>query len=149
VFGHILAVNVERSYAKIILILQDLSVMIVQDFQNPQEVLRFPLYEVQRRYPRMRQRKDDPMPLITVKYLMAFSQVTGKQSESFSVNEGDTISDLLDSLYNRYGRKFKKLVEQDFENRSVMFVVNGESKEKTTVLKGDDEVLISYPVGGG
>jgi MoaD family protein len=89
------------------------------------------------------------MPLITVKYLMAFSQVTGKQSESFSVDEGDTISDLLDSLYNRFGRKFKKLVEQDFENRSVMFVVNGESKEKSYKLDEGDEVLISYPVGGG
>jgi MoaD family protein len=97
----------------------------------------------------MRLRKDDPMPQVTVKYLMAFSQVTGKQKESFSISDEDTISDLLDSLYNRYGRKFKKLVEQDFENRSVLFVVNGESREKSHKLMEGDEVLISYPVGGG
>lgn len=127
----------------------DLFAMIVRVFLHPLEVLHFPLSERRRKSPEMKPKKVDFMPQVTVKYLMAFSQVTGKQSESFSINKGDTISDLLNSLYNRYGRKFKKLVEQDFENRSVMFVVNGESKEKSTVLKGDDEVLISYPVGGG
>ncbi len=89
------------------------------------------------------------MPQVTVKYLMAFSQVTGKQKESFYINEGETISDLLKSLYNRYGRKFKKLVEQDFENRSVLFVVNGESREISHTLVEGDEIMISYPVGGG
>jgi MoaD family protein len=89
------------------------------------------------------------MPQVTVKYLMAFSQVTGKQKEAFSIGEGETISDLLNSLYNRYGRKFKKLVEQDFENRSVLFVVNGESKEVSHTLAEGDEIMISYPVGGG
>jgi MoaD family protein len=89
------------------------------------------------------------MPQITVKYLMTFSQITGKQKERLSLSEGDTISDLLDTLYKRYGRKFRKLVEHDFENRSVMFVVNGESGERSTQLKDGDEVLISYPVGGG
>jgi MoaD family protein len=89
------------------------------------------------------------MVQITVKYLMAFSQITGKQKESLSLSKGNTISDLLDALYNRYGRKFKKMVEQDFENRSVMFVVNGEAGEKSTMLNDGDEVLISYPVGGG
>jgi MoaD family protein len=89
------------------------------------------------------------MPNVTVKYLMAFSQVTGKQKESFPIGDGDTISDLLVSLYNRYGRKFKKLVEQDFENRSVLFVVNGESRERSHALAEGDEVMISYPVGGG
>ena len=127
----------------------DLFAMNVRVFLHPLEVLHFRLSERHRKSPEMKPKKVDFMPQVTVKYLMAFSQVTGKQSESFSINKGDTISDLLNSLYNRYGRKFKKLVEQDFENRSVMFVVNGESKEKSTVLKGDDEVLISYPVGGG
>jgi MoaD family protein len=127
----------------------DLSVTIVRDFLYPQEALHFPLYERQRKNPRTKLKKVDLMPNVTVKYLMAFSQVTGKQKESFSIGEGGTISDLLDSLYNRYGRKFKKLVEQDFENRSVLFVVNGESREKSHTLREGDEVLISYPVGGG
>jgi MoaD family protein len=94
-------------------------------------------------------RKDDYMPHVTVKYLMTFSQVTGKQSERMEIEKDATIKDLLDSLYNRYGRKFRKLVEQDFENRSVIFAVNGESKDFNSLLNEGDEVLISYPVGGG
>ncbi|UCG70356.1 MAG: MoaD family protein [Thermoplasmata archaeon] len=94
-------------------------------------------------------KKDDDMPQVKVKYLMVFSQVTGKMEENVAIDEGNTIEDLLKVLYNRYGRKFKKLIEQDLENRSVIFVVNGESKESTTPLMDGDEILISYPVGGG
>jgi MoaD family protein len=86
---------------------------------------------------------------ITVKYLMAFSQVTGKKSESLTVEEGVTIEQLLKLLYSRYGRKLKKLVETDLDNRSVIFVVNGEERDISTTLNNGDEVLISYPVGGG
>ena len=89
------------------------------------------------------------MPQVKVKYLMVFSQVAGKKEEKLAIDENGTIEDLLKILYNRYGRKFKKLIEQDFENRSVLFVVNGESKDVSTKLQDKDEVLISYPVGGG
>ena len=94
-------------------------------------------------------KKDDDMTQVKVKYLMVFSQVTGKMEENVLIHEGGTIEDLLKILYNRYGRKFKKLIEQDLENRSVIFVVNGESKEVKTPLMDGDEILISYPVGGG
>ena len=89
------------------------------------------------------------MANITVKYLMSFSQVTGKKKEQMAIDEGTTVGDLLDILYNRYGRKFKKLVTQDLENRSVIFAVNGESKDISSLLNDGDEVLISFPVGGG
>ncbi|UCF08548.1 MAG: MoaD/ThiS family protein [Thermoplasmata archaeon] len=89
------------------------------------------------------------MPQITVKYLMAFSQVAGKKNEKIQLQKDATLQDLLDHLYNRYGRKFKKLVRTDLENRSVLFVVNGEEKDISTILAEGDEVLISYPVGGG
>jgi len=89
------------------------------------------------------------MPSITVKYLMTFSQVTGKKKEKVEINKKATVNDLLLILYNRYGRKFKKLIEQDLENRSVLFVVNGETKDVSSILNDGDEVLISYPVGGG
>ena len=89
------------------------------------------------------------MPDVTVKYLMVFSQVTGKQKEKMTIDEGATVKDLLELLYIRYGRKFRKLVEADLENRSVIFAVNGESKELSSPLTDGDEVLISYPVGGG
>ena len=86
---------------------------------------------------------------VTVKYLMAFSQVTGKKSETLTIEEGLTVENLLQQLYSRYGRKLKKLVETDLDNRSVIFVVNGEEKDLFTTLKDGDEVLISYLVGGG
>jgi MoaD family protein len=89
------------------------------------------------------------MANITVKYLMVFSQVTGKKKELMAIDEGATVQELLEILYNRYGRKLKKLVTQDLENRSVLFVVNGESKDLSTHLTDGDEVLISFPVGGG
>ncbi len=89
------------------------------------------------------------MSQITVKYLMAFSQVTGKKSETMTIQEGVTIENLLQQLYSRYGRKLKKLIETDLDNRSVLFVVNGEEKDISSVLNEGDEVLISYPVGGG
>jgi MoaD family protein len=86
---------------------------------------------------------------VTVKYLMAFSQVTGKKSETLTIEDGLTVENLLQQLYVRYGRKLKKLVETDLDNRSVIFVVNGEEKDISTSLNQGDEVLISYPVGGG
>ncbi len=86
---------------------------------------------------------------VTVKYLMAFSQVTGKKSETLTIEDGLTVENLLQQLYLRYGRKLKKLVETDLDNRSVIFVVNGEEKDLSTSLNEGDEVLISYPVGGG
>ena len=89
------------------------------------------------------------MSQVTVKYLMAFSQVTGKKSETITIEEGVTIEHLMKQLYLRYGRKLKKLVETDLDNRSVIFVVNGEQKDIFSVLNEGDEVLISYPVGGG
>ena len=89
------------------------------------------------------------MVQITVKYLMAFSQVTGKKRETITIEEGVTIEKLLFQLYIRYGRKLKKLIETDLDNRSVLFVVNGEEKDISSVLNEGDEVLISYPVGGG
>ncbi len=89
------------------------------------------------------------MPHVTVKYLMTFSQVTGKKSETVAIDEGSTVKDVLEMLYHRYGRKFKKLILQDFEHRSVLFVVNGESKDVSTTLSDGDELLISFPVGGG
>ena len=89
------------------------------------------------------------MSQVTVKYLMAFSQVTGKKSEKVQLEKDATICHLLNQLYNKYGRKLKKLVETDLDNRSVIFVVNGEEQDLSTVLNDGDEVLISYPVGGG
>jgi MoaD family protein len=89
------------------------------------------------------------MPHITVKYLMVFSQITGKKSEKLQIQDNATVEDLLKNLYNKYGRKLKKAIEISYDHRSVVIAINGEVKERETTLEEGDEVLISYPVGGG
>ncbi|UCH88786.1 MAG: MoaD/ThiS family protein [Thermoplasmata archaeon] len=86
---------------------------------------------------------------IKVKYLMTFSQLTGRKSEEVELPEGSTVNDLVEQLIIKYGRKFKKALEKDIEHRSVLFMVNDSNGELSTVLHDNDEVLISYPVGGG
>ena len=86
---------------------------------------------------------------ITVKYLMTFSQLTGKKSEKVDLPEGTTIEKLLEHLIVKYGRTFRKALELDIDNRSVLYMANAVNGELSTVLNNNDEVLISYPVGGG
>jgi MoaD family protein len=140
---------VARWYAEIIMNLEGVFATNAQTCPLPGEAHPFPLSENHLMMLEKDLKKDDDMPQVKVKYLMIFSQVAGKMEENVTVQEGGTIEDLLKMLYSRYGRKFKKLIEHDFENRSVIFVVNGQSKEATTPLMDGDEVLISYPVGGG
>jgi MoaD family protein len=94
-------------------------------------------------------RVDVTVPQVNVKYLMTFSQVTRKRSETLTLSPGATLDDLISMLYGKYGRKFKKLVESSLGYRSVIIAINGEPKSRNTVLKDGDEILISYPVGGG
>ena len=87
--------------------------------------------------------------MITVRYLMAFSQITGTKSEQIELMEGNDITQLLEKLIIRHGRKFKKALEKEFDHRSVLYMVNEKTVEVSQKLNDGDEVLISYPVGGG
>lgn len=87
--------------------------------------------------------------IITVRYLMAFSQITGRKSEQVELLEGSTVAQLIEKLILKHGRKFKKALEKDIDHRSVLFMVNGAPGQLDTLLGNNDEVLISYPVGGG
>jgi molybdopterin converting factor small subunit len=60
-----------------------------------------------------------------------------------------TLQDLLKKLYAKYGREFKRALEEDLDYRSAVVTVNGKIIERTSVLKPGDEILISYPVAGG
>ena len=86
---------------------------------------------------------------ITVRYLMTFSQITGTKSEQVELEEGSEITRLLEKLTLRHGRKFKKALEKEFDHRSVLYMVNEKTVDVSTMLEDGDEVLISYPVGGG
>ena len=89
------------------------------------------------------------MTQVTVKYLMVFSQITNKRKEVIPISEGTTLQDLIDILYKKYGRKFKKAFGEDLGHMSALITINTEVKDKSYILKPDDEILISHIVGGG
>jgi MoaD family protein len=89
------------------------------------------------------------MMFVTVKYLMVFSQITQKRKEEIPISEGMTLLDLINVLYAKYGRKFKKVLGEDLGHRSALITVNSEVKKTSYVLNPGDEVLISHIAGGG
>jgi len=89
------------------------------------------------------------MTQVTIKYLMVFSQITNKRKEVIPINKGITLQDLIDVLYKKYGRKFKKTYGEDLGHMSALITINTEIKDKSYILKPDDEILISHIVGGG
>jgi len=89
------------------------------------------------------------MTSVTVKYLMVFSQITQKREEVIPISEGMTLQDLIDLLYAKYGRRFKKVLGEDLGHRSALITINSKVKEKSYILNPGDEILISHIVGGG
>jgi len=89
------------------------------------------------------------MTIVTVKYLMVFSQITQKRKEDITITEGMTLNDLINLLYKKYGRKFKKAFGEDLGHRSALITINSEVKEISYILKPGDEILISHIAGGG
>ncbi|MCX8205249.1 MAG: MoaD family protein [Candidatus Nezhaarchaeota archaeon] len=81
--------------------------------------------------------------LITVKYLTAFSILTGRREEKVRLREGARLKDLLGLLHQKYGEEIKKHVE------NAMILVNGKSAGLEDPLGHGDVVAISHPVGGG
>ena len=69
------------------------------------------------------------MTQVTVKYLMVFSQITQKRKEVISIHDGMTLQDLIEMLYVKYGRKFKKAIGEDLGHRSALITINSEIRE--------------------
>ncbi len=85
---------------------------------------------------------------VFVKFLGYFSQITGRREEKVTLEKGSTVEILLQFLLSKYGREFKDAISgQGF--REALIVVNGKKVEKDYVLGHGDEVIISYPIGGG
>lgn len=88
------------------------------------------------------------MPRVTVKFFGIFSELAKKRKEELEF-EGETLQDLIDFMSTKYGRKFRDRVQGRTEGPDVIFAVNGKISEKDVSLNDGDEILISYPVGGG
>ena len=80
---------------------------------------------------------------------MVFSQITQKRKEVIPISEGMTLQDLINVLYAKYGRRFKKTFGEDLGHRSAIITINSELKETSYILNPGDEILISRMVGGG
>ncbi|ADC66456.1 MoaD family protein [Ferroglobus placidus DSM 10642] len=86
--------------------------------------------------------------IVFVKYLGYFSQIIGKREEKVSLDKGATVEVLLQNLAKKYGRKFEEAVASR-AFRSAVILVNGEQADMKRKLNHGDNVVISFPMGGG
>ena len=85
---------------------------------------------------------------ITVKYLGTFSQLPGRRQETVELESGATIDVLALRLVQKYGRNLKDRLDND-ETRPVLFLVADRPADGDWVLSDGEEVLLTYPAGGG
>lgn len=85
---------------------------------------------------------------VTVKYLGTFSQLTGRKEERVELEEGATVDALITKLVLKYGRELRKRLE-DTTTRPVLFIVGDRPAGGDRPLSDGDEVLVTYPAGGG
>lgn len=88
------------------------------------------------------------MPRVTVKFYGTFSQLAKTRKEEMEF-EGETLEDLIEFMCSKYGRKFRDKVQGGVDGPEVLFAVNGKIGEKSVELNDGDEIVVSYPVGGG
>jgi MoaD family protein len=85
---------------------------------------------------------------IKVRYFAVFSQITGKRTENISLISGAKIRDLAKLLCKKYGREMAKHIRLD-DKSDVLFLISGKQAELDSKLSDGNEIIISYPVGGG
>ena len=95
------------------------------------------------------------MPTVSVEHYVVISEAGGVKKERIEI-EGSTLSDLIEELASRYGRKFKKLVVKRNTNAlqsGVIVSINGVDARSVGGLNakiGDDDVVTFLPpVAGG
>ena len=80
-----------------------------------------------------------------VKFFATLREITGKREE---IVKGDTVEDVLNTLYREYGEEFRK----ELRERS-MILINGRNIEHLEGLKTkiseEDTISIFPPAGGG
>ena len=90
------------------------------------------------------------MSTVTVTYLTPLLEVTGKRKDNVPIEDGLMLRDVLNTLTEQYGSKFKKLVSG--ENPYIVFMVNGRTIHEhglETKIKDGDSILMGILVGGG
>jgi len=88
------------------------------------------------------------VPTVQVRYLAGFSTLAGRRSERLRTRPGQTLGELLTRLGRRHGRAFARALAST-EGREVMFLLNDRVVGTDAVLRHNDRLIISRPMGGG
>ncbi len=88
------------------------------------------------------------MPRVTVKFFGVFSKLAKTRKDELEF-EGETLDELVEFMCSKYGRKFRDRIEGSIDGPEVLFAVSGKIGDKNVVLNDGDEIIVSYPVGGG
>jgi MoaD family protein len=93
---------------------------------------------------------------VNLVYLTAFQEITGKREEKIEVGEGSKLKDLLESLSQRYGKKFGETL---FDPKGKVhdynhITLNGQlahllDENFEIKLSDGDRVVIAHAVSGG
>ncbi len=86
--------------------------------------------------------------LVTVRYFGTLSQLTGKREETLRLRAGATVGELSELLAARHGRELGRRL-RDEGARPILFIVGGESAPPERRLEDREEIILSYPAGGG
>ena len=83
------------------------------------------------------------MITIKIECLASLLGITGKRRDEVQVTDGYTVKELLHTLSERYGSRFKKVVSG--ENPYIVFMINGQSIHEhglETKLEHGDSILM-------
>ncbi len=91
---------------------------------------------------------------ISTRFYAFLREMTGRDSDTFTLDEGSTIVDFLKAVRERYGASLASIFGVDGVLRSGFAVaLNGDSVERgqwgRTFLRDGDTVVILPPIAGG
>ena len=89
-----------------------------------------------------------------VKILLSgvYRELAGQREILQAVDSGTALLDVLETLAKTYGNDFEEIIDSETGQISLgaWIMVNGRSVRKTNILlKSNDVVTISVPIGGG
>jgi molybdopterin synthase sulfur carrier subunit len=91
--------------------------------------------------------------MIEIKFLTRFLEITGERNTQ--IDDVNNISDLVDVLYQKYGKEFKDLLMDAHGNLRdyLKIMINGEDirdiEGLDTPLKDGDQIVMFQTIAGG
>lgn len=92
--------------------------------------------------------------LITVRFFASFKQITNKREREINIEEGTTIQQLLEILFDQYSALKDKIFDDNNEIRQwIQILKNGRNIKflngVETILTNGDIIALFPPVAGG